>query len=443
MILFRSGGAARWDSGRRSSGKLYIRVTFAVTLTHPSGTPQLEHTARQRAATQAWRPDPADHGNNAVSDTQKKDTTIQNFTLMVAPEAAQTGAEERIHILTVIEGAEQGRVIELTAQSITIGRVEPSNVVLRDIEMSRSHCDIYLEFGQLYITDLKSTNGTYVDGRRINSPTKLTEGNVIRVGRHQMRYERRTQREIEFSRDFERSLEGASRYVQSMLPQPITGGPVRTEWLLIPCARLGGDALGYQWIDDDHFSMYLLDVSGHGPEAAMLAVGVMNALRQKSLPDADMRDPAQVTKRLNAMFQMEDHSLMYFTLWYGVYRTSTRTLSYCSAGQHPAYLVYPGSSAPQPLRTANPPVGVTPAHDYQSDSTPVNDDATLYLFSDGVFEIDTISGERWELENLLPTLTEAAVPDLAETQRVYRSVQKVARRGPFEDDFSVLVTKFI
>ena len=174
----------------------------------------------------------------------------------------------------------------------------------------------------------------------------------------------------------------------------------------------------------------------------MLAVGVMNALRQKALPGADLRDAAQVTQQLNRMFQMEDHSLMYFTLWYGVYKMSARTITYCSAGQHPAYLTYAGASEPQPLRTANPPVGVTPAHHFKAQSTAVPADATLYLFSDGVFEIDTLGGQRWELEDLLPTLQEVAVPNLAETQRIYQSVQKVARRGPFEDDFSVLVTNF-
>ena len=378
-----------------------------------------------------------------MSDSKTRDITVRDATLVMPAAADTVPGDERIHQLLVVEGTERGRVIELAGKSIIVGRVEPSDIVLRDVQISRSHCNIYLEANELYIVDLKSTNGTYVDGRRVSIPTKLTDGCIVRVGRHQMKYERRTRREIELARDFERSLEGASRYVQSMLPSRITDGPVRTEWLLIPCARLGGDALGYQWIDDEHFSLYLLDVSGHGPEAAMLAVGVMNALRQKALPGADLREPAQVVKQLNAMFQMEDHSLMYFTLWYGVFHKPTRVLSYCSAGQHPAYLVHPGAAAPQPLRTANPAVGVTRAHDYQSASTPVPEDATLYLFSDGVFEIETQSGERWDIENLLPTLLEVAVPHLAETQRVYQSVQKVARRGPFDDDFSVLVTKFI
>ena len=249
-----------------------------------------------------------------MNDKLNKDITIQQVisdaTMIVAAGAAHADEDERIHQLLVTEGAEQGRMIELTASGVTLGRAEPADAVLRDVEISRGHCRISQDAGALMIADLNSTNGTYLDGRRLTASAKLTDGCLIRIGRHQLKYERRTRREIEAARDFERSLEGASRYVQSMLPPPISDGPVRTEWLLIPCARLGGDALGYHWIDDDHFSLYLLDVSGHGPEAAMLAVGVMNALRQKSLPGADLRDPTQVAHCLNAMFQMEDHSLM-------------------------------------------------------------------------------------------------------------------------------------
>lgn len=378
-----------------------------------------------------------------MNPRDKPDTPIPDRTLVVALNDLNEAGEERIHQLLVIEGVEQGRMIELTAPSVTLGRTAPSDIVLRDVEISRTHCRIYHDGGAMLVADLDSTNGTFVDSRRVSTPVRLTDGCVLRIGRHQLKYERRTRREIELSRDFERSLEGARRYVQSMLPQPIASGPVRTEWLLIPCARLGGDALGYQWIDDDHFAMYLLDVSGHGPEAAMLAVGVMNALRQNTLHGTDLRDPAQLVSRLNTLFQMDAHNLMYFTLWYGVYQLSTRTLSYCSAGQHPAYLVHADAPAPLPLRTPNPPVGVTPAHRYQADRTTVPREATLYLFSDGVFEINTRAGARWELDDLLPTLLHAGSPELAETQRIYHSVQDVSGRAPFEDDFSVLVTRLL
>lgn len=381
-----------------------------------------------------------------VSDNRQKEIALQDRTLVLAPDATGANSEanaERVFRLVVIEGPEQGRTITLEAAAITLGRAAPSDILLRDIEISRTHCRISKDHQTHQITDLQSTNGTFVDGLRITAPTKLSDGCVVTIGRHRMKFERRTRREIELAHDFERSLEGASRYVQSMLPPPISDGPVRTEWLLIPCARLGGDALGYQWIDADHFALYLLDVSGHGPEAAMLAVSIMNTLRLAALPGADPREPAQVVKHLNAVFQMEHHNQMYFTLWYGVYQQSARVMRYCSAGQHPAYLVAAGADAPLPLRTANPPVGVTPVHDYQAQSTHVPPDATLYLFSDGVFEVETITGERWQLENLLPTLIESAMPELGATQRVYQSVQQVAKRGPLDDDFSVLVTRFL
>ena len=54
----------------------------------------------------------------------------------------------------------------------------------------------------------------------------------------------------------------------------------------------------------------------------MLAVAVMNVLRQKGLHETDLAQPAEVLRKLNAMFQMETRSSMFFTFWYGVYRLS-------------------------------------------------------------------------------------------------------------------------
>ena len=73
-------------------------------------------------------------------------------------------------------------------------------------------------------------------------------------------------------------LAEAADYVKSMLPEPISEGPVKTDWKFVPSTSLGGDAFGYHWIDGDHFAIYLLDVSGHGVGAALLSVSVMRAL---------------------------------------------------------------------------------------------------------------------------------------------------------------------
>ena len=92
-----------------------------------------------------------------------------------------------------------------------------------------------------------------------------------------------------------------------MLPKPINEGPVNTDWRFFPSTSLGGDAFGYHWIDEDHFAIYLLDVSGHGVRAALLSVSVMNALRSQTLPDTDFKDSKQVLESLNRSFPEEEN----------------------------------------------------------------------------------------------------------------------------------------
>src|SRR5262249_8090566 len=119
-------------------------------------------------------------------------------------------------------------------------------------------------------------------------------------------------------------LAAASKYVQSLLPAPASG-KVHTDWRYIPSADLGGDTFGYDWLDDDHFAFYLLDVTGHGLDSALLSVTVMNVLRSRSLPKTDFRVPGQVLGALNEAFPMEAYGDKCFTIWYGVFQKSTGT----------------------------------------------------------------------------------------------------------------------
>ena len=94
----------------------------------------------------------------------------------------------------------------------------------------------------------------------------------------------------------------AAVYVQSILPAPIDDGPVRSNWDFIPSESLGGDAFGYEWLDQDRFAIYLLDVSGHGVSAALLSATIANVLRTRALPQVDFGQPDQVLSALNRSF---------------------------------------------------------------------------------------------------------------------------------------------
>ena len=177
---------------------------------------------------------------------------------------------------------------------MVIGRSEPAGIVIADALVSRNHCRVELTVGELFVTDLGSSNGTFVAGRRISGHTLVAPGERITIGTHVFEHEWRSRREVQSLRALDTDLEKAKRYVRSLLPDPLEEGPVRTDWVLQPCARLGGDAFGYHYIDDRTFAIYLLDVTGHGTDAAMHAVSVMNVLRQRALPGVDVRDPARM-----------------------------------------------------------------------------------------------------------------------------------------------------
>jgi serine phosphatase RsbU (regulator of sigma subunit) len=351
--------------------------------------------------------------------------------------------EARLHCLELMDGFDAGRRHIVGRAGTSIGRTAPAQIILTDSEVSRTHCRLAIEGGQLMVTDLKSTNGTFVDGVRVEGPTALPVGAVLRVGRQSLKHEWRTHREIQQSEELDRDLAKANSYVQALLPAMNADGPIRSDWVYQPCAKLGGDAFGYGVISDTKFAVYLIDVSGHGAGAAMHSVAVMNLLRQRAfLPGTDLSQPAQVLTALNAMFPMDINAGMYFTMWYGVYDKITRRLDFASAGHHPAYLVAADRSAAVPLKTRNVMIGTMPDTTYRSDSTEIPPGASLYLFSDGVFEIVTIDGVEWSLGDFIPALTKPPVEGLSEAKRLLAEVNRVARPGGLDDDFSLVVLTF-
>jgi serine phosphatase RsbU (regulator of sigma subunit) len=351
----------------------------------------------------------------------------------------------RSHLLVVLEGSanQRGRRIPLGAQPLTIGRLEPCELALDDPQASRAHCRVELDGQRAVVTDLNSTNGTFLEGERISGRAVLRSGAVLQIGRHKLRYECITDREFAEAEAAERDLVRASQYVQSLLPTPLSTGDIRTHWRFEPSTRVGGDCFGHHALDERYFAMYLVDVAGHGTGAALHAVSVMNVLRHRALPGVDMRRPTSVLRHLNDMFQMDHHGGMFFTLWYGVYDVQRRALSFASAGHHPAYLVTVERREATPLYTRNVPIGAFPDIRFKAESVPVGAGSTLYLFSDGVFEITTSSGDQAGLADLLPLLVEPAQPGIDEPSRIYQVIRGRARDGLFEDDFSLLTVTFL
>jgi sigma-B regulation protein RsbU (phosphoserine phosphatase) len=225
---------------------------------------------------------------------------------------------------------------------------------------------------------------------------------VARIRHHSQGYIAQLQRNEAYRKlaESERVLAGemaqAAKYVRSLLPKALDKGLVRIDWRFVPSTHLGGDAFGYHWLDANRMVLFLLDVSGHGVGAALMAVSVLNTLTSKTLPDTDFGDPAAVMKGLNAAFSMEKQGGHYFTIWYGVFDAAARTLKF-SGGGHPPAILYGGASrgdaAAAKLETLGPPIGMASGIDFENASAQVPAFARLLLYSDGAVEINTPEGK--------------------------------------------------
>lgn len=239
-------------------------------------------------------------------------------------------------------------------------------------------------------------------------------------------------------------LASAADYMSSIMPSGLDG-PVRVSSRYLPSRELGGDCFNYTWIDDDRLLVYLIDVSGHGIEPALLAVSLQNMLRSGSIAAQTLSAPAALLAELNRHFQMGRQKDHFFTMWCGVYQASTRTLTYSSAGAPPALAFdYGRRGAPMltELATMAAPVGMFGDTVFTEQRLRMSPGARLLIYSDGAYEIPM--GERGQL-------TRAALIDLGarlaadpdwSLDDLITELRALSESGLFEDDCSLIQLAF-
>ncbi|MCU1407066.1 MAG: hypothetical protein JWQ43_3369 [Glaciihabitans sp.] len=84
--------------------------------------------------------------------------------------------------LVITSGPKEGLEIELPREQLTIGRSSESGLVIRDDYTSTHHARLMLWNDGWVVQDLDSTNGTYLDGRRVTVPTPIPMNTAIKIG---------------------------------------------------------------------------------------------------------------------------------------------------------------------------------------------------------------------------------------------------------------------
>lgn len=84
--------------------------------------------------------------------------------------------------LVIARGPGLGRVLDLDAGPVEIGRQQGLGVTIESGEVSRRHARVYADEAGVHVRDLGSSNGTLVNGRKISAPTRLFPGDMIQIG---------------------------------------------------------------------------------------------------------------------------------------------------------------------------------------------------------------------------------------------------------------------
>jgi sigma-B regulation protein RsbU (phosphoserine phosphatase) len=252
---------------------------------------------------------------------------------------------------------------------------------------------------------------------------------------HQLNQDLQAQKQV-----LETELAEAASYVRSILPAPMQS-PLRIESLFLPSRQLGGDCFDYFWLNSGTLVLYLLDVAGHGLGAALPSVSILNLLRSQSLAGVNYTEPGEVLSALNRVFQMSNHGDKYFTIWYGVYRHTTQQLLFASGG-HPPALLWTQSNQCQLLKTGGFPIGLFPDEAYTSAECSISDGSTLYLFSDGVYEVLQPEGETWGLDAFQSLLQAQSTHHHWTLTELLQGIQLHANAEAFIDDVSLIKVRF-
>jgi pSer/pThr/pTyr-binding forkhead associated (FHA) protein len=105
-----------------------------------------------------------------------------------AAEPSASGVPTRIE-LQAVKGNDAGRSFDLRQKDVfIIGRGVATDITVWDIRVSRVHCRIDKDTEGFVLTDLNASNGTYVNGRKVDQTHRLKSGDEIKVGSTVLQY---------------------------------------------------------------------------------------------------------------------------------------------------------------------------------------------------------------------------------------------------------------
>jgi sigma-B regulation protein RsbU (phosphoserine phosphatase) len=246
-------------------------------------------------------------------------------------------------------------------------------------------------------------------------------------------------------------LTAAAQVQKALLPETLPEIPGATiAWRFKPCAELAGDLINVVILDDKHVGLYVLDVSGHGVKAALLAVMVSRVLARLLSP-SDLQHsshvqepsflPTKVAAHLDQEFPWDSRTEQFFTLLYGILNRETGQFRFVTAG-HPGLLYLTEGKQVQVIEKPSLPIGLGNG-EYGEEVLTLQHGDRLYLYSDGLPDAMNREGKPFGVQQCTQALEQSrALPLQDSLTNLLRNIEEWCGFVPPHDDISVLAVEF-
>jgi phosphoserine phosphatase RsbU/P len=237
---------------------------------------------------------------------------------------------------------------------------------------------------------------------------------------------RQDRNDAEEAREIQRSL------LPTEIPQ-IPGVEISADWL--PARGVSGDYFDVMKFSETRIGFCIADVSGKGMAAALLMSNLQAMVRAFATPD---RSPRELCEKVNGVLCKNQVAGKFVTFFYGVLDASAKSLAFCNAGHNPPILQRTDGSFER-LEDGGPVLAEFPGLAYAQGEVSLISRDRLLLYTDGVSEARSASGEEFGEQRLLALLAAHRNLGALDLRRqLLQDVHEFSER-PLHDDATLLV----
>jgi sigma-B regulation protein RsbU (phosphoserine phosphatase) len=240
----------------------------------------------------------------------------------------------------------------------------------------------------------------------------------------------------------ESELRVARQIQASLLPRCFPPFPDHAEFALHatnkPAKRVAGDFFDFFFLDDHVLAVVMADVSGKGVPAALFMAVTRTLVRNLALSGLTL---TETLDRANKTLIEDNDECLFVTLFLGHYDTRTGRLTFANAGHNPPYRVDGGGTVYRFPLAGGMPLGFERSATFEEDAVMLDHGDLIVLYTDGVTEACSPSGEMFSDHRFEALLAKHAGEPVEKICRIVDAEVDAYRAHEGQDDITLLALR--